>query len=134
MYKYGVKSRVYMMSTRNNRAIKVGKKAVEEIAEKLGLTATAEDKKMRTQYAQNKSPLRLTPSFVLHLPPCFVVDKHTTAVVEIPKRCKLLLSVAKAGSRLVVCSFRRVQSGQSNSTQSWKFRKRSTTDNKLSDF
>jgi len=71
LYKYGVKSRVYMMSTRNNRAIKVGKKAVEEIAEKLGLTATAEDKKMRTQYAQNKSPLRLTPSFVLQFATMF---------------------------------------------------------------
>jgi len=52
---------------------------VEEIAEKLGLTADAVNKKitsLRTQYDQNKYQSRLTPSFVLQLPPCNVVDKQ----------------------------------------------------------
>jgi len=45
--------------------------------------------------AQNKSQSRLTPSFVLQLPPCFDVDKHTQAVLEIPKRRHLLLVSTK---------------------------------------
>ena len=45
--------------------------------------------------AQNKSKSRLTPSFVLQLTPCFVLDEHTQAVLEITKRRKLILVSSK---------------------------------------
>ena len=65
--------------------------------------------------SQNKSQSRLTPSSVLQLPSCFVVDKHShsgcagnsqaTQAVIVAKKLKTL-------SQLVVCSFWRVQSPQ----------------------